>query len=279
LTTKDEAEAQRRDRALDLALELTFPASDPIAISVPTSAPLALDSGEVMMTNSEHFEDVILGGGEAGKYIAWELAQAGSRTAVIERGLVGGSCPNVAYMPSKNVIRSAKVAELFGHAKDFGVRTWPSTTDMEAVRRRKREMVEGLIGIHRTRFAANGLEFILGDGRFVGPRTIEVRLAEGGTRRLEGERVFRNLGTRATVPDIPGLAASAPLTHVEALELDHVPTHLVVLGGGYVGPRDGAGLPALRQPGDDRPAWVAARDPRGPGRGRGGSHDLRGGRH
>ncbi|MCI0423261.1 MAG: mercuric reductase [Acidobacteria bacterium] len=187
------------------------------------------------MSDGEHFENVILGGGEAGKYIAWELARAGRRTAVIERALVGGSCPNVACMPSKNVIRSAKVAELLRHTAGFGVRTGALTTDMEAVRQRKREMVEGLIGIHRTRFATNGLEFVLGEGRFVAPRTIEVRLAEGGTRRLEGERVFLNLGTRATIPDIPGLAASAPLTHVEALELDRLPAHLVVLGGGYVG--------------------------------------------
>ena len=138
-------------------------------------------------------------------------------------------------MPSKNVIRSAKVADLFNHAVEYGLRTGPSTTDMVGVRRRKREMVEGMIGIHRTRFAANGLEFVMGDGRFVAPKTVEVRLAEGGTRRLEGERVFLNLGTHATIPDVPDLAAAAPLTHVEALELDRVPAHLVVLGGGYVG--------------------------------------------
>jgi len=187
------------------------------------------------MSDSEHFENVILGGGEAGKYIAWELARLGRRTAVIERGLIGGSCPNIACLPSKNVIRSAKVAELFRHAAEYGLRTGPATTDMNGVRRRKREMVEGMIAIHQTRFAANGLEFVLGEGRFVAPKTIEVRLADGGTRRLEGERVFLNLGTRATIPNIPGLAAAAPLTHIEALELDRLPGHLIVLGGGYVG--------------------------------------------
>jgi pyruvate/2-oxoglutarate dehydrogenase complex dihydrolipoamide dehydrogenase (E3) component len=96
-------------------------------------------------------------------------------------------------------------------------------------------MVDGLIAIHRARFAADGLEFILGEGRFVAPRMIEVQLAQGGIRRLEGERVFLNLGTRAAIPDIPGLAGAAPLTHVEALELDRLPAHLIVLGGGYVG--------------------------------------------
>lgn len=234
LTTDNEAERQR-DQALDAALEMTFPASDPIAVRALTSEQQTLDSAEVIMSDSEHFENLILGGGEAGKYIAWELAREGRRTAVIECALVGGSCPNIACMPSKNVIRSAKVVDLVRHSAEFGVSTGPWITDMGAVRHRKREMVDSLIEIHRTRFAANGLEFILGDGRFVGPRTIEVRLTEGGTRRLEGERVFLNLGTRATIPDIPGLAASAPLTHVEALELDRVPAHLVVLGGGYVG--------------------------------------------
>ena len=92
-----------------------------------------------------------------------------------------------------------------------------------------------MIAIHRTRFAANGLEFILGEGRFVAPMTIEVHLAEGGPRHLEGQSVFLDLGTHATIPDIPGLAAVGPLTHVEALELDRLPEHVVVLGGGYVG--------------------------------------------
>ncbi|MEA3021375.1 MAG: hypothetical protein QOK01_227, partial [Alphaproteobacteria bacterium] len=89
--------------------------------------------------------------------------------------------------------------------------------------------------VHKTRFAVDGLDFILGEGRFVAPRTIEVRLAQGGIRRLEGERVFLNLGTHAAIPDIPGLSGAAPLTHVEALELDRLPAHLIVLGGGYVG--------------------------------------------
>jgi pyruvate/2-oxoglutarate dehydrogenase complex dihydrolipoamide dehydrogenase (E3) component len=154
---------------------------------------------------------------------------------VIERGLIGGSCPNIACLPSKNVIQSARVAALVRHAADYGTSTMPSTTRMEDVRRRKREMVEGMIEIHRKRFAAPGVEFVLGEGQFSAPRTIEIRLAEGGTRRVTGERIFLDLGTRASIPDIPGLRASAPLTHVEALELDHLPAHLVVLGGGYVG--------------------------------------------
>ena len=187
------------------------------------------------MSSLERFQNVVLGGGEAGKYIAWELARWGQRVAVVEKELIGGSCPNIACLPSKNVIHSAKVAELVRHASAFGLHVGPWTVDMAGVRQRKREMVDGLIAIHKARFAADGIEFILGEGRFVGPKTIEVRLPQGGTRRLEGERVFLNLGTHAAIPDIPGLSSAAPLTHVEALELDRLPEHLIVLGGGYVG--------------------------------------------
>lgn len=187
------------------------------------------------MSSIERFENVVLGGGEAGKYIAWELARSGQRVAVVERGLIGGSCPNIACLPSKNVIHSAKVVDLVRHAKAFGMQLGPWTVDMAGVRQRKRDMVDGLIAVHKARFAVDGLDFILGEGRFVGPEAVEVRLSQGGTRRLEAERVFLNLGTHAAIPDIPGLAAAAPLTHVEALELDRLPAHLIVLGGGYVG--------------------------------------------
>jgi pyruvate/2-oxoglutarate dehydrogenase complex dihydrolipoamide dehydrogenase (E3) component len=189
----------------------------------------------MLMSSLERFQNVVLGGGEAGKYIAWELARLGQRVAVVERGLIGGSCPNIACLPSKNVIRSAKVVDFVRHAAAFGLRLGPWSLDMAGVRQRKRELVKGMIEIHKARFAADGLEFLLGEGRFVAPRTIEVRLTQGGVRYLQGERVFLDLGTRAAVPDIPGLAAATPLTHVEALELDRLPAHLIVLGGGYVG--------------------------------------------
>src|ERR1700682_4969685 len=151
------------------------------------------------MSSVERFQNVVLGGGEAGKYIAWELARQGQRVAVVERGLIGGSCPNIACLPSKNVIHSAKVVELVRHASTFGLRLGPWTVDMAGVRHRKRDLVDGMIAIHKARFAANGLEFILGEGRFVAPMTIDARLTQGGTRRLEGERVFLDLGTRAAV--------------------------------------------------------------------------------
>lgn len=187
------------------------------------------------MSDPEHVENVVLGGGEAGKYVAWDLAQQGRPVVVIERALIGGSCPNVACLPSKNVIRSAKVAALVSDAAAYGIQTGAVTVDMHGVRQRKRKMVDGLIGIHQKKFAVPNLEFLLAEGRLVGPRTVEARSSDGVARRFVAERLFLNLGTRAAVPDVPGLAGAAPLTHVEALELGRLPSHLVVLGGGYVG--------------------------------------------
>lgn len=187
------------------------------------------------MDAAVHIENAVLGGGEAGKYLAWDLAQQGRPVVVIERALVGGSCPNVACLPSKNLIHSAKVAELAGRAESFGVQTGAATVDMGGVRRRKREMVDGLIAIHQKKFAVPNLEFVLGEGALVGPRTIEVTRPDGNRRRYIADRLFLNLGTHAAIPDIPGLADARPLTHVEALELDRLPSHLIVVGGGYIG--------------------------------------------
>jgi pyruvate/2-oxoglutarate dehydrogenase complex dihydrolipoamide dehydrogenase (E3) component len=188
------------------------------------------------MSQPQAYEDVVLGSGAGGKLLAWHLASSGRRVAVVERHYVGGSCPNVACLPSKNEIWSAKVADLLHHAAQFGIVTGPVTLDMAKVRQRKREMVEGLIALHLDLYRKSGAELIMGDGRFVAPKTLEVCLRDGGdTRVLKGERIFLNLGTRATVPPVTGLADARPLTHIEALELDRLPTHLIVLGGGYVG--------------------------------------------
>lgn len=187
------------------------------------------------MNEATHVENVVLGGGEAGKYIAWELAQQGRPVVVIERALVGGSCPNIACLPSKNVIQSAKVAEFVRQAAAYGVRTEAASVDLVGVRSRKREMVDGMIAIHRKKFAIPNLEFLLAEGQVVGPRTVVARLSDGGVRRFSAERLFLNLGTRAAIPPIPGLAEAAPLSHVTALELGTLPSHLIVLGGGYVG--------------------------------------------
>src|SRR5688572_21070187 len=187
------------------------------------------------MSAIARYDDLVLGSGEAGKYIAWTLAKAGHSTAVVERGLIGGSCPNIACLPSKNVIYSARVAALCRRGAEFGISTGPIKLDMRGVRDRKRQMVDELIAVHRENYATSGAELIIGEGRFVAPRTIEVRASDGAVRLIAAERVFVDVGTRAAIPDVPGLLESSPLTHVEALDLDRVPEHLVVLGGGYVG--------------------------------------------
>jgi pyruvate/2-oxoglutarate dehydrogenase complex dihydrolipoamide dehydrogenase (E3) component len=187
------------------------------------------------MSNPEEYDVVVLGSGEAGKYLAWTLASQGKRVAVIERKYLGGSCPNIACLPSKNVIHGAKVASYFRRAAEFGITTEGWRIDLSAVRDRKRKMVDGLMEMHRGKFKASGAEIVWGNGRFVAPRSIEVTLATGGTRTLRGQTVIINTGSRARIDDTPGLRESRPLTHIEALELDHLPEHLIVLGGGYVG--------------------------------------------
>src|ERR1700761_2221852 len=187
------------------------------------------------MAQPDHYEMLIIGSGEGGKYLAWHMARAGHRTAVVERKLIGGSCPNTNCLPSKNEIWSAKVADLVHHADRFGSTASPAAVDMKQVLARKRAMVDHLIAMHVRLYKASGAELIMGHGRFTAPKTIEVQLNDGGTRVLTGNRIALNLGTHATIPDIPGLAASKPLTNIELLELDRLPAHLIVLGGGYVG--------------------------------------------
>src|SRR6202790_2546973 len=187
------------------------------------------------MSQPEPYEDVVLGSGAGGKLLAWHLARSGRRVAVVERRWIGGSCPNTNCLPSKNEIWSAKRADLLHHAVQFGIVTGSVAVDMAKVRQRKREMVEGLVALHLDLYRKSGAELIMGDARVVAPKTLEVRLRDGGTRVLRGERLFLNLGTRATIPATAGLADAGPLTHIEALELDRLPPHLIVLGGGYVG--------------------------------------------
>ncbi len=186
------------------------------------------------MTQAEHVEILVLGSGKSGKLLAWDMARAGHRTAVIERRWIGGSCPNVNCLPSKNEIKSAEVADVVRRAGAFGTAASAVRTDMAQVLARKRRMVEAEIAFHLGAYRTSGAELILGEGRFVGAKTLEVKLNDGGTRLLSGDRVFLNLGTRPLVPPLPGLAAAA-MTNIELLELDRVPERLVVLGGGYVG--------------------------------------------
>jgi pyruvate/2-oxoglutarate dehydrogenase complex dihydrolipoamide dehydrogenase (E3) component len=183
----------------------------------------------------EEFDLLILGDGTGSTLAAWTFAAEGKRVAVVDRKYIGGSCPNIACLPSKNIIHSAKVASYFRRSKEFGITYDGFTIDMAGVRDRKRKMVRGLNDMYMENYRNTGAEFILGTGRFLAPKTVEVTLADGTTRQLRGANVIVSTGTRAALEKIPGLAEAQPLTHVEALELDEIPEHLLVVGGGYVG--------------------------------------------
>ncbi len=162
----------------------------------------------------EEYDLVILGGGTGSTLAAWTFANEGQRVAVIDRKYIGGSCPNIACLPSKNVIHSAKVASYFRRSAEYGITHSGFTIDMAGVRERKRAMVRGLNDMYLSNYQKTGAEFILGTGTFVGPKTIQVTLEDGTKRRLRGANVIVSTGTRATFDPIPGLADAQPLTHI-----------------------------------------------------------------
>jgi pyruvate/2-oxoglutarate dehydrogenase complex dihydrolipoamide dehydrogenase (E3) component len=213
----------------DFAKEEVYSMNLAKAIEVPSAKSPASESA------AQEYDLVVLGSGEAGKYLAWTLGKQDKRVALIERKYIGGSCPNIACLPSKNVIHSAKVASYFGRAAEFGINLNAFTINMAKVRERKRQMVHDLVEIHLANFKSSGVELIVGNGVFVAPHTIEVEFPSGGIRTVRGEKIVVSTGSQAAVDDIPGLLAALPMTHVELLELDYVPRRLIVLGGGFVG--------------------------------------------
>lgn len=190
---------------------------------------------ETTTSQPEQYDLVVLGSGEGGKFIAWTMAKKGMRAVVIERKYIGGSCPNIACLPSKNIIHSSKIASYFFRSGEFGISKDNCHIDMSVVRDRKRKMVDGLVDLHLGFFKSSGAELLIGSGRFIAPKIIEVTLPEGGTRVLQGDKIIISTGSRATIEPIPGLTDAAPLTHIEALELDHIPGHILIMGGGYIG--------------------------------------------
>jgi pyruvate/2-oxoglutarate dehydrogenase complex dihydrolipoamide dehydrogenase (E3) component len=183
----------------------------------------------------EEYDLLILGSGAGSKMLAWTFAGRGQRVAVVERKYVGGSCPNIACLPSKNIIHTAQFAHNVRRSEEFGIGIDSFRVNMSVVRERKRKMVQGLVDTHLALYKKSGAELIMGSGRFVGPKTLEATLPDGTKRLMTGRNVVIGTGTHAVIDKIPGLASAQPLTHVEALELDVVPVHLIVLGAGYVG--------------------------------------------
>jgi pyruvate/2-oxoglutarate dehydrogenase complex dihydrolipoamide dehydrogenase (E3) component len=188
------------------------------------------------MNPSDQFQAIVIGSGQGGNPLCVSLAQAGFRTALIERQFVGGTCVNYGCTPTKTMVASARVAYLARRGADYGVRTGDVRVEMTRVRERKRGVVERFRTGREGSFKnlAN-FELIFGEASFTGAKTLRVRLRDGEVRELSGEKLFIDAGTRPAVPAIDGLKDVAFLDSTSIMELDSLPEHLIVLGGGYVG--------------------------------------------
>jgi pyruvate/2-oxoglutarate dehydrogenase complex dihydrolipoamide dehydrogenase (E3) component len=185
---------------------------------------------------SEQLDAIIIGTGQAGKPLAGALAGVGWKTAIVEKGRVGGTCVIEGCAPTKTMVASARVAHLARRAAEYGVNVGGVEVDLSAVRQRKREVVDMFsTGSERGMQRHPTLELIFGEANFVGPHEVEVRLSDGGTRRLAADKIFINAGARPSVPPIPGLDMVPYLDSTSIMELGEVPEHLVVLGGGFIG--------------------------------------------
>ncbi|MBD1864840.1 MULTISPECIES: mercuric reductase [Trichocoleus] len=188
--------------------------------------------------DSEYYDDIIIGGGKAGKTLAPVLVADGRKTALVERSLtmIGGGCINLACIPTKTMVASAHVANTVRNSATYGVKTDALTVNLATVIQRKRTVVRSMrdMNLHNLETAL-GDNLIIGTGQFVAPKTIEVTTAEGKTRHLTAERFFINTGTRPSIPLVPGLEETGFLTSESIMELEHLPEHLIVLGSGYIG--------------------------------------------
>jgi pyruvate/2-oxoglutarate dehydrogenase complex dihydrolipoamide dehydrogenase (E3) component len=181
------------------------------------------------------YDAILIGAGQAGGPLAGALAKAGRKTVLVERKHVGGTCINEGCTPTKTMVASARVAYLARRGADYGVCTGAVSVDMLRVRQRKRDIVESFRGGSERRLAAAGVEVVRGEGSFTGPHTIEVRLNDGGSRTLTAPLVVIDTGARPARPPLQGLETVPALDSTSIMELDSVPEHLLVLGGGYIG--------------------------------------------
>jgi pyruvate/2-oxoglutarate dehydrogenase complex dihydrolipoamide dehydrogenase (E3) component len=185
---------------------------------------------------TEQYDCLILGSGQAGGPLATALAQAGRKTAIVERVHVGGTCINEGCTPTKTMVASARVAYLARRGADYGVGVGEVTVDMRRVRQRKREIVDSFRGGSERRLEDKpNLDLIYGEARFTGPKSVQIMLPSGEKRELTAETIFINTGERPADPNVPGLDPARTLNSTSIMELDVVPSHLMVIGGGYVG--------------------------------------------
>ncbi len=195
---------------------------------------MAREMGSQAQLEGDYFDLVVIGSGQAGNPLAAAFAAKGKRVAMVERGAVGGTCVNYGCTPTKAMVASAEVAAMSRRAGEFGVRVGEVTVAMAAVRDRKRGIVEKSRGGGEKKLAENA-ELLRGEARFVGPKTVAVRLHAGGERTISGEVVVIDTGLSAELPKVEGIRGVPTLDNVSVMELDRVPGHLVVLGGGYIG--------------------------------------------
>jgi pyruvate/2-oxoglutarate dehydrogenase complex dihydrolipoamide dehydrogenase (E3) component len=188
------------------------------------------------MTNPQQFDAIVIGSGQGGTPLSMALAGAGMRTALVERKHIGGTCINEGCTPTKTMVASGRVAYLTRRAPDYGVHTGPVSVDMAKVRKRKRDIVDSFRNGSQSRIEKTAnLELIFGDASFSGSKTVSVRLQDGGYRTLSARYIFINAGTRASRPKLDGLDDVPFLDNASIMELDAVPDHLLILGGGYIG--------------------------------------------
>jgi pyruvate/2-oxoglutarate dehydrogenase complex dihydrolipoamide dehydrogenase (E3) component len=183
----------------------------------------------------EEFDAIIIGSGQGGNPLAEALIAAGKKTAMIERQDVGGTCINRGCTPTKTMVASARVAWLARRGADYGVHTGPVTVDMGRVRERKRAIVSSFRESREKRLEKVKADLIRGEASFTGPRQLRVALKGGGERLLRADQIFIDTGTHSAKPAIAGLDAVPHLDNDSIMELDRVPEHLLVLGGGYIG--------------------------------------------
>ena len=184
----------------------------------------------------EDVDLLIVGGGKAGKTLAMERARAGQSVAMVERGMIGGTCINVACIPTKTVINSGRILQDVRRAGEFGIAgVGEPRIDIELLRRRKESVVDAMVQGQFAAFTESGMDLILGEAKFVAPRTVQVALNDGGVRTLRGADVVLNLGMSPYLPDIEGLGSAGAHTSETLLRLDSLPESIIVLGGGYIG--------------------------------------------
>jgi pyruvate/2-oxoglutarate dehydrogenase complex dihydrolipoamide dehydrogenase (E3) component len=188
------------------------------------------------MNTTEQYDAVIIGSGQAGTPLSTALADAGMRTVLIERKHVGSTCVNEGCTPTKTMVASGRVAYLARRAADYGVQTGPISVDLAKVRQRKRKIVDSFRNGSQSKIEKTpNLELIFGDASFSGPKDVDIRLQDGRQRTISAKYIFINAGTRASRPKLDGSGTVTFLDNISIMELDAVPDHLLIMGGGYIG--------------------------------------------